>query len=94
MYNLFVAQTCSMTTLGNCWRQPSVQQNRATGGVSTCMCVLYMPDVGYRSVVSLDLVCARTCRLLFSAARVHQRSMSHVERGSKVRSGQVGQVFP
>lgn len=56
------------------------------------MCVLYMPDVGYRSVVSLDLVCARTCRLLFSAARVHQRSMSHVERGSKVRSGQVGKV--
>lgn len=58
------------------------------------MCVLYMPDVGYSSVVSLDLVCARTCRLLSSAARVHQRSMSHVERGSKVRSGQVGKVFP
>lgn len=56
-----------------------------------CTC---LGNVGYRSVVSLDLVCARTCRLLFSAARVHQRSMSHVERGSKVRSGQVGKVFP
>lgn len=54
-----------------------------------CTC---LGNVGYRSVVSLDLVCARTCRLLFSAARVHQRSMSHVERGSKVRSGQVGKV--
>lgn len=58
------------------------------------VCTVHACDVGYRSVVSLDLVCARTCRLLFSAARVHQRSMSHVERGSKVRSGQVGKVFP